>query len=93
MLIVAAILDRSGSTPRITYRPGADGAPQVQNCSTLVLAFPPTLAALGAAGLDLTPDEAAVFGAIALLSVILVLLIRPRTEVELRTESATDGRG
>ena len=66
MLIAAAILDRSGSTPRITYRPGADGAPQVQNCSTLVLAFPPTLAALGAAGLDLVPEETAVFGAIAL---------------------------
>ena len=66
MLIAAAILDRSGSTPRITYRPGADSAPQEQNCSTLVLAFPPTLAALSAAGLDLAPDEAAVFGAIAL---------------------------
>ena len=51
----------------MTYQTSHPGAPstQTQACSALVLAFPPTLSALRTAGLQLTADEAAVFGAVA----------------------------
>ncbi|KAE9385816.1 hypothetical protein BT96DRAFT_1026466 [Gymnopus androsaceus JB14] len=53
-------IDRSGEYPVVTYNTtGNEG--HTQTCSRLVLAFPPTLRALTAAGLDFTPQERNVF--------------------------------
>ncbi|KAE9385815.1 hypothetical protein BT96DRAFT_1006704 [Gymnopus androsaceus JB14] len=53
-------IDRSGEYPVVTYNTKGNEA-HTQTCSRLVLAFPPTLRALTAAGLDFTPQERKVF--------------------------------
>jgi len=60
--------DRSGSLPVIEYSNSGSNVAQVQKCSALILAFPPTLSALNAANLDVSADENTVFGPVGLTS-------------------------
>ncbi|KAJ5032533.1 uncharacterized protein L3040_009134 [Drepanopeziza brunnea f. sp. 'multigermtubi'] len=65
-------IDRNGRFPIITYQNsgnnGAFSIPKIQLCSSLILAFPPTVPALEAAKLTLTPAESEVFSPIQLIS-------------------------
>jgi hypothetical protein len=60
-------IDRSGALPAITYSV-AGAAPQTQTCASLLLAFPPTIPALQAAHLDVTPDETTVFSPVGIIN-------------------------
>lgn len=57
-------IDRSGSSPIITYTAANSTGSTTQNCSSLILAFPPDLPALQAANLDVTEEETTVFSPI-----------------------------
>ncbi|KAG4428390.1 hypothetical protein IFR05_016129 [Cadophora sp. M221] len=66
-------IDRSGPVPVITYQKAGNSKrtrarTEVQPCSSVVLAFPPTVPALQAAKLTLTPDEVTVFSPLLLTS-------------------------
>ncbi|KFA68115.1 hypothetical protein S40285_02583 [Stachybotrys chlorohalonatus IBT 40285] len=61
-------IDRSGPGPRITYTSGSDGAHETQDCSSLILAFPPAVPALEAASLDLTTAERELFSKVQLVN-------------------------
>ncbi|KAH7364162.1 FAD/NAD-P-binding domain-containing protein [Rhexocercosporidium sp. MPI-PUGE-AT-0058] len=67
-------IDRSGPFPKITYQKAGNdkrtprSRPEVQQCSSVILAFPPTVPALQAAKLNLTPDEITVFSPLTLIS-------------------------
>jgi len=67
-------IDRSGPFPKIIYQKGRKDKrtprpkPEVQLCSSVILAFPPTIPALEAANLKPTIDEAIVFSPIRLTS-------------------------
>jgi hypothetical protein len=50
----------------IYYHNKADNDIQTQHCSALTLAFPPTLSALKAANLDLSPNEEVVFSPVGI---------------------------
>jgi hypothetical protein len=58
--------DRSGSFPVITYLTNDSSVLMTQNCSKLVLAFPPVMHALQAANLNLTHDEVTVFSPVGI---------------------------
>jgi hypothetical protein len=60
-------IDRSGGYPVITYNDPAQTSPAAQNCSKLVLAFPPVMHALQAANLDISADENTVFGPVGII--------------------------
>ncbi|KAJ7481311.1 hypothetical protein B0H11DRAFT_2419393 [Mycena galericulata] len=61
-------IDRSGSSPVITYYvDGPSPSLSTQTCSKLVLAFPPVLSALHAANLDLTPSEENIFSPVGII--------------------------
>ncbi|KAJ7681404.1 FAD/NAD-P-binding domain-containing protein [Mycena rosella] len=61
-------IDRSGSSPVITYYvDGPSPSLSTQTCSKLVLAFPPVLSALHAANLDLTPSEKTIFSPVGII--------------------------
>jgi hypothetical protein len=57
-------IDRSGSNPVIHYSNSGSNGIQIQQCSALILAFPPTLSSLNAANLNVSADEQTVFGPI-----------------------------
>lgn len=59
--------DRTGAQPEITYRRKGQRL-ESQHCSSLILAFPPTLAALKAAGLTLSPEESRVFSRVGVIN-------------------------
>ncbi|KAL9105948.1 MAG: hypothetical protein Q9227_008941 [Pyrenula ochraceoflavens] len=63
-------IDRSVDYPIIKYFDSRDSERQerVQSCSAIVVAFPPSLSALEAAGLDLTGDERHVFASVVVHS-------------------------
>ncbi|KAI1077924.1 FAD/NAD-P-binding domain-containing protein [Whalleya microplaca] len=63
-------IDRRGDHPIIKYRGSRERMDQTktQSCSAVVMAFPPTLSALEAAGLDLTEDEQEVFAPVGINS-------------------------
>ncbi|KAI0007584.1 hypothetical protein F4779DRAFT_591384 [Xylariaceae sp. FL0662B] len=63
-------IDRSGDHPIIKYHHSRENEDQTktQSCSAVVMAFPPTLSALEAAGLHLTEDERAVFAPVGINS-------------------------
>lgn len=52
-------IDRSGEYPIVTYTSG--NSTETQECSDLILAFPPTESALKSAGLDMTVNETDIF--------------------------------
>lgn len=52
----------------ITYHSATEKNPHTQKCSSLILAFPPTIPALQAAGLTLSPNETEVFSPIGLIA-------------------------
>ncbi|KAL1856621.1 hypothetical protein Plec18170_003590 [Paecilomyces lecythidis] len=56
-------IDRTGEFPVVKYYRTHDGSQKskTQTCSSIILAFPPTLSALKAANLQLSPDELEVF--------------------------------
>ncbi|KAJ3752611.1 FAD/NAD-P-binding domain-containing protein [Lentinula raphanica] len=54
-------IDRSGENPVVTYESAGSAPNRIQTCSSLVLAFPPTLSGLTAAGLDFTATEQSLF--------------------------------
>jgi hypothetical protein len=58
------LADRSGERPVITYV--GNGTTSAQNCSKLVLAFPPVMHALQAANLDISDDEMTVFSPVGI---------------------------
>ncbi|KAJ7753032.1 FAD/NAD-P-binding domain-containing protein [Mycena olivaceomarginata] len=61
-------IDRSGSSPVITYYiDGPSPSLSTQTCSKLVLAFPPVLSTLHAANLDLTPSEQTIFSPVGII--------------------------
>ncbi|KAJ7917281.1 FAD/NAD-P-binding domain-containing protein [Mycena leptocephala] len=61
-------IDRSGSSPVITYYvDGPSPSLSTQTCSKLVLAFPPVISALHAANLDLTPSEQTIFSPVGII--------------------------
>ncbi|KAJ7491805.1 FAD/NAD-P-binding domain-containing protein [Mycena galericulata] len=61
-------IDRSGSSPVITYYvDGPSPSLSTQTCSKLVLAFPPVLSALHAANLDLTQSEEIIFSPVGII--------------------------
>jgi hypothetical protein len=64
---VMIFVDRSGGFPVITYNDPNQTHPAVQNCSKLVLAFPPVMHALQAAHLDISHDESTVFGPVGII--------------------------
>lgn len=53
--------DRDSGSPIITYQLPSESKAKSQRCTALVLAFPPTLASLKKAGLELSEDEMEVF--------------------------------
>jgi len=59
-------VDRSGGFPVIIYNDPSQPAPAAQNCSKLVLPFPPVMHALQAANLDISDDENTVFGPVGI---------------------------
>ncbi|TVY34652.1 Uncharacterized protein LOCC1_G008301 [Lachnellula occidentalis] len=63
-------IDRSGNHPTITYHNSHEKNPQprTQSCSSVVLAFLPTLSALQSTGLDLSDDEREVFSPVGINS-------------------------
>lgn len=60
-------LDRTGEYPVITFRPNGHDS-RTQACAAVILAFPPTMAALQGANLDLSEDEREVFGPVGVSS-------------------------
>lgn len=62
------IIDRSGGYPVIIYNDPSQTAPAAQNCSKLVLAFPPVMHALQAANLDISSDEQTVFEPVGIIN-------------------------
>lgn len=60
-------LDRTGEYPVITFRPNGHDS-RTQACAAVILAFPPTMAALQGANLDLSEDEREVFGPVGVNS-------------------------
>ncbi|KAM7215995.1 FAD/NAD(P)-binding domain containing protein [Rhypophila decipiens] len=57
-------IDRTGSHPIISYYPSSSSSvpkSKTQSCSSIILAFPPTLKSLLNAGLSLSPAEQEVF--------------------------------
>lgn len=62
------IIDRSGPHPVISYQRSDQGksAAYTQQCSSLILAFPPTISALQAANLKLSEEERTVFSAVGI---------------------------
>ncbi|KAM3065596.1 hypothetical protein ACMFMF_010818 [Clarireedia jacksonii] len=54
-------IDRSGDHPTVKYHSLQGRKSKIQQCSALILAFPPTISALLATGLDINPEEAEVF--------------------------------
>jgi hypothetical protein len=60
------LADRSGPQPVIQYTNSGSNGAQAQQCSALILAFPPTLSALFAANLDVSANEQTVFGPVGL---------------------------
>ncbi|KAF7367905.1 Amine oxidase, flavin-containing superfamily [Mycena sanguinolenta] len=58
-------IDRSGAQPLITYSVNG-AASKTQSCSSLILAFPPTVKLLEAANLDLTAAEEDLFSSVQL---------------------------
>ena len=66
-------IDRSGLNPTITYSSttgynATGNSTQTQSCSSLILAFPPTLPALQAANLDITTNETDVFTPVGIIN-------------------------
>ena len=59
-------IDRSGSSPVITYTGAGATTPVQQTCSSLLLAFPPIIPALQAANLDITEQETQVFSPVGI---------------------------
>ena len=65
-LVNISLADRSGSQPVIQYINSSSNGVQAQQCSALILAFPPTLSALYTANLDVSAHEQTVFGPVGL---------------------------
>ena len=61
-------IDRSGATPVITYAGANCTTSRTQSCSSLVLAFPPTVSALEAANLDITDQETQAFTPVGIIN-------------------------
>jgi hypothetical protein len=59
-------VDRSGDRPVVTYIGNGTSTPMAQNCSKLILAFPPVMHALEAANLDISADERTVFSPVGI---------------------------
>lgn len=60
------MIDRYDSWSKITYQAGGQSKATIQYCSALILAFPPTVPALQAANLQLSPAEQTVFSSVLL---------------------------
>lgn len=60
-------VDRSGSSPVVSYIANGSTSTTTQSCSQLVLAFPPIISALEAANLDITTNEAFVFSPVGII--------------------------
>lgn len=64
-----ARISRSGDRTCVNYSTGGDYMQsRTQECSELILAFPPTVDALAAAGLDVSDEEEDLFGAVQLIN-------------------------
>lgn len=63
---VVSNIDRSGASPKITYKIPSDSEAKTQTCSALILAFPPAVSVLEDANLDITPKERELFSRVKL---------------------------
>jgi len=64
---VVTKIERSGDFPLVTYNDPNENGPVVQNCSKLVLAFPPVMHALQAVNLDIDQEEMTVFSPVGII--------------------------
>lgn len=65
-VLTTTCTDRSGDHPTVTYIASGATSPTAQNCSKIVLAFPPVMHALQAANLDISANEKTVFSPVAI---------------------------